>query len=48
MPALPRDEGFTNREREQKVAEFMVKKIRKNERPPTVSFEDLNTMGVLE
>jgi len=28
--------------------EFMVKKIRKNEMPPTVRVEDLNTMGALK
>ena len=46
MPGLPGNEGFTTRERAQKVAEFVVKKIRKNEMPPTVTIEDLNSMGV--
>ena len=48
MPGLPGNEGFTTRERAQKVAEFVVKKIRKNEMPPTVTIEDLNKMGVLK
>jgi hypothetical protein len=48
MPGLPGNEGFTTKERAQKVAEFVVKKIRKNEMPPTVTIEDLNSMGVLK
>jgi len=48
IPGLPGNEGFTTREREQKVAESVVKKIRKNEMPPTLSIEDLNNMGVLK
>jgi hypothetical protein len=48
IPALPGNEGFTTKERAQKVAEFVVKKIRNNEMPPTVTIEDLNTMGVLK
>ena len=48
IPGLPGNEGFTTRERAQTVAEFVVKKIRKNEMPPTVSIEDLNKMGVLK
>jgi hypothetical protein len=45
---LPWDEEFTTRERAQKVAEFVVKKIRKNEMPPMVTIEDLNKMGILK
>ena len=48
IPGLPGNDGFTTRERAQTVAEFVVKKIRKNEMPPTVSIEDLNKMGVLK
>ena len=48
IPGLPGNEGFTTKERAQKVAEFVVKKIRNNEMPPTVSIEDLNRMGVLK
>ena len=48
IPGLPGNEGFTTKERAQTVAEFVVKKIRKNEMPPTVSIEDLNKMGVLK
>jgi hypothetical protein len=48
IPGLPGNEGFTTKERAQKVAEFVVKKIRNNEMPPTVAIEDLNNMGVLK
>ena len=48
IPALPGNEGFTTKERAQKVAEFVVKKIKKNEMPPTVTIDDLNKMDVLK
>jgi hypothetical protein len=48
IPGLPGNEGFMTQERAQKVADFVVKKIRKHEMPPTVSIEDLNTMNVLK
>ena len=48
IPGLPGNEGFTTKERAESVAEFVVKKIRNNEMPPTVTIEDLNTMGVLK
>ncbi|MCE5262067.1 MAG: DUF4907 domain-containing protein [Deltaproteobacteria bacterium] len=48
IPGLPGNEGFATREKAQKVAEFVVRKIRNNEMPPTVTIEDLNNMGVLK
>lgn len=48
IPALPGNDGFTTKGRAQKVADFVVKKIRNNEMPPTVTVEDLNSMGVLK
>ena len=48
IPALPGNEGFSTEKKAQTVAEFVVKKIRKNEMPPTVTIEDLNKMGVLK
>jgi len=48
IPGLPGKEGFTTKERAKTVAEFVVKKIRNNEMPPTVTIEDLNKMGVLK
>ena len=48
IPALPGNEGFKTRERAQRVAELVVKKIRSGEIPPTVSVEELNSMGVMK
>lgn len=48
IPGLPGNEGFTTKERAQAVAEFVVKKIRRNEMPPTVTIDDLNNMNVLK
>ncbi len=48
IPGLPGHEGFTTKARAQKVAAFVVKKIRNNEMPPTVTIDDLNKMGVLK
>jgi hypothetical protein len=48
IPGFPGTEGFTTKERAQTVAEFVAKKIRNNEMPPTVTIEDLNNMGVLK
>ncbi|MDI6741807.1 MAG: DUF4907 domain-containing protein [Smithella sp.] len=48
IPALPGNEGFSSREKARKVAEFVTKKIRRNEMPPSVTLDDLNKMGVLQ
>jgi len=48
IPGLSGNEGFTTKERAQTAAEFVVKKIKKNEMPPTVTLEDLNSMDVLK
>jgi hypothetical protein len=47
-PGLPGNEGFRTKEAAQRVADFVAKKIRNNEMPPTVSIEELNGMGVLK
>ena len=44
MKVLPRKK----KKRAQTVAELVVKKIRNNQMPPTVTMEDLNTLGVLK
>jgi hypothetical protein len=48
IPGLPGNQGFTTTEKARTVAEFVVKKIRNNEMPPTVTIDDLNDMGVLK
>jgi hypothetical protein len=48
IPGLPGNEGFTTKERAKKVAKFVVRKVRNNEMPPTVTIDDLNKMNVLK
>lgn len=48
IPALPGNDGFTTQKSAHKVADFVIKKIRNNEMPPTVTVEDLQKMGVLK
>jgi hypothetical protein len=48
IPGLPGNDGFKTREQAKKVAGFVVRKIRNNEMPPTVTIEDLNKMAVLK
>ena len=48
IPGLPGNEGFTTKEAAQTVADFVVKKIRNNEMPPTVTMENLKVLGVLK
>ena len=48
IPGLPGNDGFTTKEKAQKVAELVLKKIRNNEMPPTVTIEELNSLGVLK
>jgi len=46
-PGLPGNSGFTSEEDAMKVAELVIKKIRNNEMPPTVTIEELRMLGVL-
>jgi hypothetical protein len=48
IPGLPGHKGFTTRKRAKKIAEFVMKKIKKNEMPPTVTMDDLSKMDVLK
>jgi hypothetical protein len=48
IPGLPGNKGFTTKDEAQEVAEFVAKKIKNNVMPPTVTIEDLTTMGVLK
>jgi len=45
-PALPGVEGFKTREDAQKVAEFVIEKIRRHDFPPSVSVRELDSLGV--
>jgi hypothetical protein len=47
-PGLPGVRGFDTKEQAQKVADFVVNKIKTKGFPPTVTPEELATLGVLE
>lgn len=41
IPGMPGNEGFKTKEVAQKVADFVAKKIKNNQMPPTISLEEL-------
>jgi hypothetical protein len=47
IPAIQGNRGFTTKEDAEKVANFILEKIKKGEFPPTVSVEELDSLGVL-
>jgi len=47
IPAFSGDYGFKTKQDAQKVAEFVVDKIRNNEIPPSVTTEELRTLEVI-
>ena len=46
IPALPGNNGFRTRAQSEKVAQLVIKKIRKGEMPPTITVEELKKLGV--
>ena len=46
-PGLPGNAGFATEEAARKVADLVIRKIRNNELPPTVTIEELRELGVL-
>lgn len=48
VPGLPGNEGFKTEDAARKVGDLVVKKLKNNEMPPTVSIEELNVLGVLK
>ena len=46
IPALPGNNGFTTQADAQKVAKLIVDKIKGNIMPPTLTLEDLKTIGI--
>lgn len=44
IPGLPGNEGFTSEKSARKVAELVIKKIRNNEMPPSVSMKELEQL----
>lgn len=48
MPGMSGNEGFGTKESAQKVADFVVQKIRRNEMPPIVKITDLKDLDILK
>jgi hypothetical protein len=48
VPGLPGNEGFKSREKTALVAELVIKKIRRNEMPPSVTMEELDALKALK
>jgi len=47
-PGLPGNAGFATAEDAMKVAELVIKKIRNNEMPPTVTIQELRELLIIE
>lgn len=48
IPAVNGNKGFSSEKNAKIAAELAVKKIRKNEMPPTISINELDSLGVLK
>lgn len=44
-PGLPGNAGFKTKEKAQKVAELAINKIRKGQMPPTITIQELDSLG---
>ena len=47
IPGMPGNAGFTTKEKAEKVGDLIVSKIKKNQMPPTVSIQELDSLKVL-
>ena len=47
IPSVPGTKGFKSEEKARKAAEFIIYKIRNNIMPPSVTPEELDSLGVL-
>jgi hypothetical protein len=48
IPAIPGNRGFNTKEQAKKAAELVVYKIRNNIMPPSLTVEELDSLGVLK
>jgi hypothetical protein len=48
IPSVAGNKGFKSKEQAQKVADFVVSKIRNNQMPPSISPKELDSLGVLK
>jgi hypothetical protein len=47
IPAVQGNNGFVNKEDAEKVAKWVIEKIKEGEMPPTVTLEDLKKLNVI-
>ena len=48
IPAVPSFKGFSTKEKAEKTAGLVIKKIEQGEMPPTVTIEELKKLNVLD
>jgi hypothetical protein len=48
IPAIQGNRCFSSKEKAEKTAEFIINKMNNNVFPPTISLEELDSLGVLE
>jgi hypothetical protein len=48
LPALPGNEGFKTKQGATKLALLVIDKIKKGEMPPTISIDEMKTLGVVK
>ena len=48
IPGMPGNDGFKTKADAEKVAQLVIKKIKKGEMPPTVTVEEMKKMKVIK
>ena len=48
IPGMPGNRGFKTRAQAEKITELIIYKIKNNIMPPTVTVEELDSLGVLK
>ena len=48
MPALTDNKGFKTKQDAGKIALLVIEKIRKGEMPPTISIDEMKSLGVIK
>jgi len=48
IPGLPGNKGFSSIDKAEKVADFVINKIRNNIMPPSITMDELNKLNVLK
>ena len=48
IPSMPGNKGFNKKEQSEKCAHFVISKLKNNIMPPTITPEELDSLGVLK